>query len=215
MSDKLTFSYFPLKARGFPTLLALEVGDVNYEAHVVQFAEWGAMKASGVCPFSYLPLLTLQDGTTINEANAVLMTVGKIAGLLGDSPKDFGVSTMLACKAAEVFTELTKSHSTMSSIKTWSEDKTEKAKEFLVQYDTYLAQFDALCKDGKFTTTGTTVGEIHLFSLLFHSESVKFGTMPAGLAAFYARMLAIPAVAKCCNNETKFGKLGDYLVPLP
>ena len=34
--QKVKFSYFPLKARGFPILLALEVGGVEYEADIVQ-----------------------------------------------------------------------------------------------------------------------------------------------------------------------------------
>jgi len=215
---KVKFSYFPLKARGFPILLALEVGGVDYEAEIVQMADWGAMKASGVCPFGYLPLLTLADGTTVNETNACAMAAGHLGGINGDSPKDFSISAMLACKSAEVFTELTNVQPTMFTVQNWSAEKLPAYEEFKGKFEGYLAFFEKMVTDAKFTTTGTTVGELQLFSTLFHYDACGFktiGDLPVGVKAFYERLLAHPAVAKCVANKTAFGELANYVVPVP
>merc|ERR1719199_2063772 len=97
-AESLKLAYFPLKARGFPTLLALEVGKVDYDPQTVTFDEWPAMKASGECPFGYLPLVTLPDGTRVNETNACLMVAGERGNLLGSTEAAQTTSAMLACK---------------------------------------------------------------------------------------------------------------------
>merc|ERR1711934_899215 len=89
------YSYFPLRARGFAPLLALEVGNVPYEAEVIQFKDWKPIKESGRCPFGYLSLLTLPDGTAINETTAVLNTIGYLGKLLGETLSDSAVSQMI------------------------------------------------------------------------------------------------------------------------
>ena len=45
------FSYFPLYAKGLQPTLILAVSGVEWEGNPVQFDAWGAMKATGVCPF--------------------------------------------------------------------------------------------------------------------------------------------------------------------
>ena len=219
-ADTVKLSYFPLKARCFPALLALEVGGVDYQAEVVQFADWGGMKASGVCPFGYLPLLTLADGTTVNETNAVLMTVGQLAGLNGEGASEFGVSSMLACKSAEVFTEFAGKQPTMFSVEGWNQEKAAALAEWKEKcQSSYLSMFDKLCSaEGKFSSSGTTVGELHLFSLLFHMQACgcfPIDSLPDNLQAFYRRLRALPAVARCCEGGTPMGQQADYVVPVP
>mmetsp|Transcript_104623 Transcript_104623/g.223612 ORF Transcript_104623/g.223612 Transcript_104623/m.223612 type:complete len:229 (-) Transcript_104623:48-734(-) len=214
---QMKYTYFPLHARGLPILLALEVGGVDYVGKPLPFSQWAEMKASGVCPFGYLALLELADGTKINETNAVAMTVGKRAGLLGQSEKDFGISTMLACKAAEVFTEFTKVQPTMFTVKNWDSAAAQKLLEWSPKCDDYLKQFEALCgADGKFTSEGNTVGELHLWALLYHFKVVSFKLpLPPKLATFYARIEALPAVQRCVTGKTQMGELADYVVPVP
>lgn len=209
--------YFPLKARGFPGLLALEVGNVNYEAVVVPFSDWGELKASGKFPFNYMAGLELADGTMINETNAILFTIGKLARLNGGSDKDFGISTMLACKSAEVFTELTKAQPTIGSIKTWDADKAKALEEWKPKADAHLDNFEKLCgDDGKFTKLGKTTGELHLYSLLYHMKVSKFKTeFSPKLTKFIEQLEALDGVKRCIENKTKFGELGDYCVPVP
>jgi len=209
--------YFPLKARGFPALLALEVGNVNYEAVKVEFADWGALKASGKFPFDYMAGLELADGTMINETNAILFTIGHIARSNGGSNKDFGISTMLACKAAEVFTELTKAQPTIGSIKDWDAAKAKALEEWKPKADAHLDHFEKLCgDDGKFTKSGKTTGELHLYSVLYHMRVSKFKTeFSPKLTKFIEQLEALDGVKKCIENKTKFGELGDYVLPVP
>jgi len=209
--------YFPLKARGFPALLALEVGKVNYEAVIVPFAEWTEKKASGTYPFGYLAGLELADGTMINETNAILFTVGQLARLNGGSLKDFGISTMLACKAAEVFTEFAKVQPTIGTIKNWDADKAKNLEEAKPKLDACLDQFETLCSDdGKFTRSGKTTGELHLFSLLFHMKVSEYKTeFSTKLQKFYDRVSALDGVKKCTEDKTKMGEIGNYTLPVP
>lgn len=215
---KAKFQYFPLKARGFPILLALEVGNVDYDGEVVQFKDWKEMKASGACPMGYLPLLTLPDGTKVNETNACLVAAGIRGKLLGSSDSDKSVSVMLACKSAEVFTEFTKVHPTMFSVEGWNDEKKAALETWATDKNKkYLDQFEDLCNDdGKFTADGNTIGELSVFHLLYHFKCCGFLTeFTPKLNKFYARLMEIEAVKKCCENKTKMGELADYVVPVP
>merc|ERR1712070_267475 len=207
--------YFGLKARGFPALLALEVGKVNYEAVKVEFAEWAEKKASGTYPFGYLAGLELADGTIINETNAILFTIGQLARLNGGSLKDFGISTMLACKAAEVFTDFTKAQPTMMTVKDWGADKVKNLEEARPKLDACLDQFEKLCSDdGKFTRSGKTTGELHLFSLLFHMKASEYKTeFSTNLQKFYDRVSELDGVKKCTEEKSKMGEIAHYVVP--
>merc|ERR1712070_626182 len=209
--------YFPLKARGFPALLALEVGKVNYEAVIVPFDQWAEKKASGVYPFGYLAGLELADGTIINETNAILFTIGQLARLNGGSLKDFGISTMLACKAAEVFTDFTKAQPTMMTVKDWNADKAKNLEEQKPKLDACLDQFENLCSDdGKFTRSGKTTGELHLFSLLFHMKVSEYKTeFSTKLQKFYDRVSELDGVKKCTEEKSKMGEIANYVVAVP
>jgi hypothetical protein len=210
--------YFPIKARGFPALLALEVGKVNYEAVKIPFDEWGEKKASGVYPFGYLAGLELADGTMINETNAILFTIGKIARLNGGSTNDFGTSSMLACKAAEVFTEFTKVCPTAPSgtLKDWTDEKQKAFDESKTKFDGYLEMFAKLCDDeGKFTKQGNTTGELHLFALLYSMKVTGFTGIPEKLEKFYSRLMELDGVKTCVEEKTKFGEINDYVAKAP
>merc|ERR1711920_362120 len=103
---------------------------------------------------------------------------------------------MLACKAAEVFTEFTKVSPTMMNVKDWNKEKEKALDEFKPKMTEYLEQFDKLCSDeGKFTRQGNTTGELHLFSLLYHMKASKYAdTFTPKLDKFYARLEALDGV---------------------
>jgi len=213
----VTLIYFPLKARGFASILALEVGNVEHECQVVQMDEWADLKASGKFPFDYLAGLELPDGSVINETNAVLFTIGKLGRLNGGSDKDFGTSTMLACKAAELFTEFSKVQPTMMTVKDWNADKAKALDEWKPKWDAYEAQFEKLCSDdGKFTKLGKTTGELQLYSLLHHVKVSEFKKeFSKNLEAFYARVEELDGVKKCLEGKSKMGDMANYVVPVP
>ena len=85
--------------------------------------------------------------------------------------------------------------------------------------DGYLADFEKLCKpDGKFTSTGATAGELHLWSTLRDLDCVGFrpaANLPPKLKLFYDTTAALPGVVRCCEHKTAFGELKDYVVPAP
>jgi len=208
--DALIYTYFPLKARGFPVLLALEVGKVEYNPVIVQLgsADWAKMKKSGDCPFDCLPMIEFPDGTRINETNACLAAAGIKGKKTGSTESAQAISAMLACKCAEVFSESIKVLPMFFNVKDWNAEKNaamEKWKE--EQHKDYLTKFEALCKDdGKFTPEGDTIGELHLFSNLFQLIDCGFlvnNDLPPKLQKFYERVAKIPEVKKCCDDKTK------------
>merc|ERR1712046_305697 len=154
------------------------------------------MKASGQCPFGYLPLITLPDGTHINEANACVMAAGIRGNLPGSTEAAQTMSSMLACKCAEIFTEFVRRQPTILTVKDWNKDKEAELDAWANnQNKQYLSQLEKLCNNGKFTTDGNTVGELWVFALLFYYKTCGF--MPdfgPTLNSFYERVAAIPEV---------------------
>merc|ERR1712176_962850 len=140
-----------------------------------------------------------------------------MAKLNGDSDKDFGISTMLNCKAAEVFNELAGVQPSIANVDTWDYEKTKKLNEAKPTFDKYIEEFNKLCsEDGKFTKLGKTTGELSVFSLLYHMKVVGFKPeFPAKLTAFYKRIEALEGVQKCITGKSKMGDMANYLVPVP
>mmetsp|Transcript_7654 Transcript_7654/g.16850 ORF Transcript_7654/g.16850 Transcript_7654/m.16850 type:complete len:227 (-) Transcript_7654:202-882(-) len=215
-SGPVKFSYFPLTARGLPVVLAMEHGGVKYDGKAIAFDDWPKMKESGVCPFGYLCLLELPDGTKVNETNACLLTVGKIGNLLGSTLSDFATSNMLACKAAEVMTDCYSHMPLLVNVKDWNSTKADKLKEFLPKLQTVMEQFDKLCHpDGTFTGD-VTVGELHLWALLYEMKRAEMKvTLPANLQKFYDRIEKLPATQKVITGKSGMGEMMDYMVPVP
>lgn len=102
---KLT--YFGIPGRGEAARLALAIGNVKFNDNRVQFKDWGALKPQ--TNWGSLPMLTLEDGTTIAQQRAILRLVGKETKLyptdilaaarvdeLMDAAEDIGAVTMKA-----------------------------------------------------------------------------------------------------------------------
>merc|ERR1712242_180389 len=97
----------------------------------------------------------------------------------------------------------------------WTPQKTEEGKKWVEgALKQELAKFEGLCKDGKFTGSGKTCGELHLFSTL-HQLKNAGATLPAKLQSFYDRLAAEEIVKKCITHKSKMGEQGDYLMPFP
>ena len=95
---KLT--YFNLTGRGEATRLALAIGNIPFEDHRIEFADWKEWKPK--TPWGSLPSITLKDGTEIAQQRAILRMVGKEAGLY---PTDIVASALVdsVMDAAEDF----------------------------------------------------------------------------------------------------------------
>lgn len=179
--------------------------------------QWASFKATNRCPFGYLPLLELPSGCRLNETTAILNVIGRLAGMQGETEADFGMSSMLACKAGDMFAELVKVQPTMFNVKHWDEAKARALQEWLPKCAEYFEQLEALCAaDGTFTQSGTTVGELALWSTLHQMNGAKLAVdLPPRLKTFFERVGALPAIQRCIAGETKMGELADYVVPVP
>ena len=141
---------------------------------------------------------------------------------------------MLAMKAAELFDKLAEHNPTMFTLEGFDEQKRAKFEQWRDEsLPAVLSQFEGLLKDGhKFTGSGNTVGELGLFSTLFHikvcwsrllthylnGECVQVAAglpLPAKLDAFYNRLAEHPKVKLCLEDKTQMGELGHYIVPAP
>merc|ERR1719221_2138560 len=68
----------------------------------------------------------------------------------------------------------------------------------------------------RFTESGLRFGEIDLFSKLSCHADGAFPEMITGkLEKFYKRMSEVPGIKKVLGGESQFGKLGEYLIPVP
>eukprot|EP01061_Rhynchopus_euleeides_P029948 TRINITY_DN495_c0_g1_i7.p2 TRINITY_DN495_c0_g1~~TRINITY_DN495_c0_g1_i7.p2 ORF type:complete len:214 (+),score=111.95 TRINITY_DN495_c0_g1_i7:131-772(+) len=83
MAPTLKILYFPLPGRGEPLRLTATLGGLEFEDATVDFAGWGALKAS-VAP-AQLPLLYV-DGKQYGQSLAQLRYLGKLAGLYPEDP---------------------------------------------------------------------------------------------------------------------------------
>ena len=79
--------YFPLRGRAEATIMALTYGGVSFEVERIPFAEWGSSaKKCGRFPFNQMPILELDDGTTLCQSVALLQYAGFLAGLAPADP---------------------------------------------------------------------------------------------------------------------------------
>ncbi|OAJ38351.1 hypothetical protein BDEG_22295 [Batrachochytrium dendrobatidis JEL423] len=76
----LKLVYFDARSKGEVIRLCMHVGSIPFEDYrVVRSTEWPSLKPQ--TPFGQLPLLTIDNSTTIAQSNAILRYVGTLAGL--------------------------------------------------------------------------------------------------------------------------------------
>jgi len=212
-----------LKARGLAVLATLEVGGVSYEGKVVTFEAWSQKMSKAdkdeMSPMGYLAVIELPDGTKICETTACVLTAGQLGGLNGKTVAESGVCYMLACKAAELFSELTSKGPTVMSVKSYDKARYEEYKKWEPGAKEYVKKFEKLCSaEGKFTSSGQTSGEIALWAFLHQAKACGFITFDASLpklGKFFARMEALPGIAKVLKGESQMGQMLDYAAAIP
>ena len=92
---------------------------------------------------------------------------------------------------------------------TW---ETEKSK-CIAEVDRF-AQFLQGDKEDRFTEKGDSFGEVDLFAKLNCYATSIFPEAATGtLKAFYNRFMEMNAVKKVLKGDTKFGKIGLYMIP--
>ena len=213
MSAPVTFSYFPLTARGLSTLLTMEEYNVKYTGNKVQMENWPEMKASGVCPFGQLPLLETEDAGVVTQSVAVLKYLGRRVNAVGATVAEKARSDMLVGIAEDFLTDLLK---TQPSILNKDKPADAVATMWGETFPARLALVERFLGAGKdrFTESGRCIGELHLFSILNQMKAVSPTCLDAtpALSAFYERVLALPSVQTVLDGKSAFGEVIHFLV---
>jgi hypothetical protein len=210
------FTYFALKTPvGMPSMCIWEVSGKPFEGKAVNFEEWEALKPK--TPNGQLPFADMPDGSVICESGAIGRTIAGAACMLGQG-KDFTTSEMLVGMASDMNKDYFAIAPTVMNVKDFDRGKKAafvEGKEKILNWCTKMSKF-LLPGGDRFTKSGMTYGEIHLFCLL---HCISNGAMPevasGELKGFYSRMAEVPGIKRVVEGKSKFGDLGTYLCPLP
>jgi hypothetical protein len=178
---------------------------------------WGEMKAS--TPFGQLPCVfllsilmlcyqsaawlwfysVLQVGDlVIGQSLAIVRFISRKAGLQGKSNADFAVSEMLIQEFEDVYTGLAKAHHAEDKPAAWAKFRDEVAPKHLANLEKLLSEGSAF-----FTKEGPTTGDLAAFlevNFILDAAPEALAAFPK-VAAFYAHVKAMPAVAEFLAND--------------
>lgn len=192
----------------------LEMSGKEYEGVSVTFEQWGELKPK--TPTGCLPYADMPDGSVIAESGAIGRCIAGASGRLG-SGKDFIMSEQLAGMTADLNKKAMGLAPTVMTLDGFDAAKKAAYEEgkgdviaFVDKYKPFL-----LASGDRFTESGETFGEVDLFCKMYcHVQGAYPGLATGPLAAFYKRMSEIAGVKKVLAGESKFGALGQYLVPV-
>ena len=105
MSTLPKLTYFNGAGRVFALRVAMykAFGKDGWVDHRVEFKDWAELKPS--TPLGSLPVLTLADGTTLVQAEAMARWAGKKAGLYPEDPTAALVTDVITASVMEVLTK--------------------------------------------------------------------------------------------------------------
>lgn len=86
MANKIKLTYFDAYAKGEPIRMALHKANVDFVDERVDKHEQMMLKESGKLAFGQLPMLTLEDGTTMFQTTAIMNYLGAVYKLKPDDP---------------------------------------------------------------------------------------------------------------------------------
>jgi len=211
------YTYFNLKTPvGLPSMFALEVSGKPYCGQAVPISEWGDLKPK--TPNGQLPFAEMPDGSAVCESGAIGRTIAGAAGLLGTG-KDYVTSEMLYGITSDFSKKAMDLVPTAFTVEKFDSEKKQAYKEgkaavldFMeTKYDHFL-----LPSGDRFTKSGLSFGEIHLFSnMCCHVDGAYPEIAKGKLAKFYQRMSQTPGIKKVLDGKSQFGELGAYLIPVP
>lgn len=226
--EPIRLTYFPVMAKGLGPALICEFSGLPWcgpKDTGFTSEQWPKLKSSGKCPFGQLPMLEA-DGLVIGQCIAIVNYVGKKANMEGYSPEDFVMSQALLAEAEDLYAALQKFQPTsMVPLGGTARDGItvkhgiEAFEGFWkTEVPSHFAKLEALVKaENRFTSSGRTVGEIYLWSMLHQMKLVHpnmFDSSPK-LAKFYEEMEQEPKVQKVLSGESTFGPLKQYFVNPP
>lgn len=195
---KLT--YFGIYGKGPAPALALAHSGLEYQ---ISFPDaWSEMKPK--TPWGHLPVLEMPSGLMIGHEMSILNFIGMTSAKMGGrTDVEFVISQQLMCQAEDIYQKLTKMQNTIMETDKVTKDELD---ALWASADTsghnknngipaYLSFVEKLpsAEDGRFTTSGVSVGECKLFAVLHTMVSIRDDVLAPfpKLSAFYARFGAL------------------------
>lgn len=213
---KLT--YFDLMAKGLCPALCCEFATAQgctYDAETLSVADWRAgLKEKSPAPFGQLPLLEC-EGTVIAQATAVCAYVGHVSNTAGGNPKDFGLSQMLLAEGDEIFADMNKNVANIFHTPDTLNAETNETfwQERMVGH--HVLRLEGIL-DGMetFTATGTSVGELYLWGMLYQACQVrpKLLESAACLKKWHVKLAKHEITQRVVSGKSKLGELKAYFV---
>ena len=210
---KVRLTYFPLKGGVMPIVVALEVHGIAWEVRKVEFADWPTFKASGDLPFGQLPILETEDAGMIAHVSAIMSYITEKSEAAGGKDlREKTLSKMIHEGVRDILSAMRDSQPTVFNKTT---DKAVYDKFWDETLPTKLGCLEKML-DGKakYTESGTSVGELALFTCLEVARSLNDKCLDASpnLKTFYERIEGIEAVKNVYAGKSPFGELVNAFV---
>lgn len=214
----MKLNYFPLTAKGFGVSLVLEDSGLKWQPNDFggqglktlkeAFPVWGEKKAE-TFPFHQMPVLYTGD-QCIGQCTAICQFIGFKGNTLGSTDRDYAISGMLLHQADEVYDAMYKDLPAIVDMVHSYDHKTKEAYDalFSTKIPGLLAPLEALVEhESGFTTTGSTPGELYLWSFLYQLMTCEAKTLNAypKMLAWYQRTAERPSVQKVLRGEGPIG----------
>jgi len=196
-SAPVQFTYFPVWGKGPACALALEHSGMEWQGH--NPTDWASMK--NTTPWLELPVMEIPGIGMVGHEVAILNYIGSTSPAMGGAtPKEFVVSQQLMQEAEDIYKKLAMIKNGMLSAEDakgfWTmEDASAHNKMFGIKvFLLLLDKFYDKCAagEGKFTSSGKTVGECKLWTMLHACKLIKDDVLNGfpGVAKFYERFAA-------------------------
>lgn len=224
------FYYFPLWAKGPAPALALNFSGMEWEGPGDDF-DWKTLKPK--VPWRELPVLEVPDVGFVGHELAILNFIAsQCPAMAGANVKEQVISSQLMAEAEDIYQKLVKVQPTILAkedkipreelAKVWTdtEQATHNRNYGVPVYFTLLEDYYKACAagDGKFTSSGTTVGECKLFASLHTCKMIQDNIIDSfpGLKAFYTRFENLEKTKEILTTGGKMGKpFKQYFIAPP
>jgi hypothetical protein len=214
--EPFTLTYWPLFGKGAAPVIALQVGGFQWQLGAAPgskgsgdlWAEWLEMKP--YTPWGFLPNLDIGQGELIGSEFAILQFLAKRGGapLQGATDAEFRISQELLHQSEELYQKLSQKCPTIMApdksvadfealwlgVDRESHSSQQGIPVYLTQFEEFYAKVGG--RDGLFTSSGVTIGEIKLYATLAVLLLIDNGILQnyPGLLEFYMRWENDPRV---------------------
>mmetsp|Transcript_61005 Transcript_61005/g.108457 ORF Transcript_61005/g.108457 Transcript_61005/m.108457 type:complete len:242 (+) Transcript_61005:115-840(+) len=224
--EKVTLHYFPVFAKGPGIALALSFSGLEWEGKFPE--KWPELKPK--TPWGELPVLEIPGlGMMGHEAGILNYIARKCPAMAGANDAEFITSQQLCAQSEDIYQKLGKLQNTIMvkdkvspevRAAFWMDkDATKHNKDQgLHVYLSHLERYYDACKgggSGKFTSTGTTIGECKLFVTLHCLVLIQPDVLLpyVGLSTFYNHFKGLQETQELLVSGSKFpGPFNQYFV---